>query len=50
MIKSNKMPLGKNILFISHHNEVELGIMEEFFINEKYSIKIAKPFDNFKLH
>ena len=43
------MLLGKNILFISHHSEVELGIMEEFFINEKYSIKIAKPFDNFKL-
>ena len=39
----------KNILFISHHSEVELGIMEEFFINEQYNIEIAKPFDSLKL-
>ena len=43
------MSLTKNILFINHHNEPELGIMEEFFINNNYDIKIAKPFHDSKL-
>ena len=34
---------SKEILFISHHNDTELGLMEEFFLSNSYNIHITKP-------
>lgn len=37
--------MNKEILLISHHQEVELGIMEIFFKKNNFNINVIKPFD-----
>ena len=36
----------KNILCISHHAEVELGIIKSFLLSNNCNINIAKPLNN----
>ena len=37
------MSVYKKILFISHHEDVELGLMKKFFIDNEFKIDILKP-------
>ena len=37
------MSVNKKILFISHHKDVELGSMKNFFIEYKFDFDIIKP-------
>jgi len=38
--------MNKEILLISHHQEVELGIMENFFKENNFNINVIKLLDN----
>lgn len=41
--------IEKKIACISHHEDVELGLIKDFFINKNYKIDILKPLHNFIL-
>ena len=41
------MRVNKKILFLSHHEEIELGIMNNFFIENGYEIDIITPLHTF---
>ena len=37
------MSVSRKVLFISHHEDVELGLMKKFFIDNEFKINILKP-------
>ncbi len=41
--------MNKKILFVSHHNDAEIGIMKNFFIKRKIAMDIIYPLKNQKL-
>ena len=49
MTSLEKLAMNKKILFISHHNNAELGIMKNFFVKRKIAIHIIYPLKNQKL-
>ena len=38
--------MKKEILFINHHEETELGIMEHFFTKKNFNITVIKPLNS----
>ena len=44
-----RINFSKKILFVSHHNEIELGIMKNFFLENNYNIEVINPLIGKKL-